>query len=54
MDYFFRHTFDMDTRDKKKYVDGLRDLEQHGLIRKIYEKKYNFEYDLQPIYFDPS
>ena len=54
MDYFFRHTFDMDTRDKKKYVDGLNDLEKHGLIRKINEKKYNFEYDLQPIYFDPS
>ena len=53
MDYFFRHTFDMETRDKKKYVDGLRDLEQHGLIRKIYEKKYNFEYDLQPIHFEP-
>lgn len=53
MDYFFRHAFDMETRDKKKYVDGLRDLEQHGLIRKIYEKKYNFEYDLQPIYFEP-
>lgn len=53
MDYYFRHTFDMETRDKKKYVDGLRDLEQHGLIRKIYEKKYNFEYDLQPIYFEP-
>lgn len=54
MDYFFRHTFDIDTRDKKKYVDGLNDLEEHGLIRKINEKKYNFEYDLQPIYFDPT
>lgn len=54
MDYFFRHTFDIETRDKKKYVDGLKDLEEHGLIRKITEKKYNFEYDLQPIYFDPS
>ena len=54
MDYFFRHTFDIDTRDKKKYVDGLNDLEQHGLIRKISEKKYNFEYDIQPLYFDPS
>ena len=54
MDYFFRHTFDMDTREKKKYIDGLNDLEKHGLIRKINEKKYNFEYDLQPIYFDPS
>lgn len=54
MDYFFRHSFDMETRDKKKYVDGLNDLEQHGLIRKISEKKYNFEYDIQPLYFDPS
>lgn len=35
MDYFFRHTFDMETRDKKKYVDGLNDLEAHNLIRKI-------------------
>ena len=54
MDYYFRHTFDMDVRDKRKYVEGLQDLEDHGLIRKINEKKYNFEYDLQPIYFDPS
>ena len=52
MDYFFRHTFDIETRDKKKYVDGLNDLEEHGLIHKINEKKYNFEYDLEPIYFD--
>ena len=54
MDYFFRHTFDIETRDKKKYVDGLNDLEEHGLIHKINEKKYNFEYDLEPIYFDPT
>ena len=54
MDYYFRHTFDMDVRDKRKYVEGLQDLEDHGLIKKINEKKYDFEYDLQPIYFDPS
>lgn len=54
MDYYFRHTYEIETRDKKKYVDGLNDLEQHGLIKKISEKKYEFEYDLQPIYFDPS
>lgn len=54
MDYFFRQTYDVDTRDKKKYVDGLNDLEAHGLIRKISGKKYEFEYDLQPLYFDPS
>lgn len=54
MDYFFRHKFDINTRDKQKYVDGLKDLENHGLIRKINEKKYNYEYDLQPIFFDPS
>lgn len=54
MDYFFRHTFDMETRDKKKYVDGLNDLEEHNLIRKIAGKKFNFEYDLQKIYFDPT
>lgn len=54
MDYFFRHTFDIETRDKKKYVDGLNDLEEHNLIRKITGKKFNFEYDLQKIYFDPT
>ena len=54
MDYFFRHTFDIETRDKKKYVDGLNDLEEHNLIKKISEKKFNFEYDLQKIYFDPT
>ena len=54
MDYFFRHTFDMETRDKKKYIDGLNDLEEHNLIRKITGKKFNFEYDLQKIYFDPT
>ena len=35
-------------------MDGLNDLEEHGLIHKINEKKYNFEYDLEPIYFDPT
>lgn len=54
MNYFFTHSFDIDTRDKKKYVDGLNDLEKHGLIRKINEKRFNFEYDLQPIFFDPT
>ena len=54
MDYYFRHTFDMEVRDKRRYVEGLQDLENHGLIRKLNEKKYDFEYDLQPIYFDPS
>lgn len=54
MDYYFRQTYDIETRDKKKYVDGLNDLEQHGLIRKISGKKYEFEYDLQPLYFEPS
>ncbi len=54
MDYYFKQTYDIETRDKKKYVDGLNDLEQHGLIRKISGKKYEFEYDLQPLYFDPS
>lgn len=54
MNYFFTHSFAIDTRDKKKYVDGLNDLEKHGLIRKINEKRFNFEYDLQPIFFDPT
>lgn len=54
MDYYFRQTYDIETRDKKKYVDGLNDLEQHGLIRKISGRKYEFEYDLQPLYFNPS
>ena len=54
MDYYFRHTFDIDTRDKNKYVDGLNDLESKGLIHKINGKKFNFEYDLEPIYFNPA
>lgn len=54
MDYYFRQTYEVETRDKKKYVDGLNDLEQHGLIKKISGKKFDFEYDLQPIYFDPT
>lgn len=54
MNYYFKHTFDIDIRDKKRYVDGLRDLESHNLIKKISEKKFNFEYDLQKIYFDPA
>ena len=54
MDYYFRQTYEIETRDKKKYVDGLNDLEQHGLIKKISGKKFDFEYDLQPIYFDPT
>ena len=54
MDFYFRQTYDIETRDKKKYVDGLNDLEKHGLIKKISGKKYEFEYDLQPLYFDPA
>lgn len=54
MDYYFRQTYDLETRDKKKYVDGLNDLEEHGLIRKISGNKYECEYDLQPLYFDPT
>lgn len=54
MDFYFRQRYDIETRDKKKYVDGLNDLEKHGLIKKISGKKYEFEYDLQPLYFDPS
>lgn len=54
IDYYYRHTFDLNTRDKKKYVDGLEDLESHGLIKKVNGSKYIYEYDLDGIYFDPT
>lgn len=52
MEYFYTHLIGMDTRSKKKYVDGLNDLESHGLIKKTAEKGYEFEYDLSNIYFN--
>lgn len=53
IEYFYTHLIGMDTRSKKKYVDGLNDLESHGLIKKTAEKGYEFEYDLSNIYFNP-
>lgn len=52
--YFYTHIMEIKTRTKQKYVEGLVDLESHGLIKRVAESGYEFEYDLSSIYFNPK
>lgn len=53
IDYFYNHIMEFKPRMKNKCVEGLNDLESHGLIKRIAEKGFEYEYDLSNIYFNP-
>ena len=51
--FFFNQEIGLTTKRKKKYIDGLNDLEDHGLIKMISSNVNDYVYDLSGIYFNP-
>lgn len=49
MSFFFDQIIGISTKRKKKYIDGLNDLEEHGLIKKISSNVSDYIYDLSKL-----
>lgn len=51
VNYFFRDTFELSSKERNQYISGLKDLEEHKLITRIQEGKDCYEYDISKLAF---
>lgn len=49
MSFFFNHIIGISTKRKKRYIDGLNDLENHGLIKMKSSNVNDYIYDLSKV-----